>query len=473
MSGDILIVDSVATNRIVLKVKLSAAFYSVLQASSAQDALAMCQLTPPDLILVAADPADMGFAQFVQKLNTLPHCSTMSVVALIASDNPALRLQLLKSGAEDVIATPIADAVLLARLRSLLRNAHTEADFRLQPITAEALGFAEAAAPFVQRGQVAAVAPCKSKSHAARIANLHRCTFFRTLAAQSAHRIERYDLCSGNGFRNLSYQPDAVVLEIGPSADDPGYALLADLQTAPQTRQSRIVALLHRAQAPQAATVLDMGAHDVVGFDTHPSEVEWRLNLQIERKLQHDQLRARLKTGLQAALTDPLTGLYNRRFAMTQMARLIEDATAQQNHFAVILADLDHFKQVNDRHGHAAGDAVLTQVAQLMRAALRGEDTVARIGGEEFLILLPDTTPQMARLTAGRLCRSIRETPLFVVGIGEPIHVTISLGVTLTDEVDPSDRLDAEALYTQADRALYGSKSGGRDTVTFSAKSAA
>ncbi|WP_339106808.1 GGDEF domain-containing protein [Roseovarius rhodophyticola] len=219
-----------------------------------------------------------------------------------------------------------------------------------------------------------------------------------------------------------------------------------------------------------------MGAHDVIDYGTHIGEVNWRLNLQINRKMEDDRLLAGVKSGLQAAVTDPLTGLYNRRFGMSQLDRLATETLQNKGEMALILADLDHFKLVNDRYGHAAGDAVLSQVAQIMSGSLRKEDIVARIGGEEFMILLPNVTPAQANQTARRICQSVRNTRIQIGSLSGPasqsITVTTSLGVALLNGAD-GHCLTPDALFRRADRALYGSKSGGRGTVTVCRRSAA
>ena len=152
---------------------------------------------------------------------------------------------------------------------------------------------------------------------------------------------------------------------------------------------------------------------------------------------------------------------------------MIAGASPDTPAFAVMVADLDHFKQINDTHGHPAGDAVLSGVAALLRDNLRSEDMIARIGGEEFLIVIPDTSPSEARQTAGRLRRLIQRTPFRAGPARDPVHVTISVGVTLFDPSATPDPPTAEALIEQADRALYGAKAEGRNTVTLSNRNAA
>ncbi len=189
----------------------------------------------------------------------------------------------------------------------------------------------------------------------------------------------------------------------------------------------------------------------------------------MRRKRIADQLRDTVRTGLKAAVSDPLTGLHNRRYAMPHLARVAEHAAATGRTFAVMVADLDHFKQINDIYGHASGDAVLVETARRLRESLRGVDLLARIGGEEFLIVMPATPFSEARVAASRLCRRIGEEAFSVPGAREPVHVTISIGVTMGGSGKPGGIPDsvptANDLLDAADKALYEAKLQGRNQV--------
>lgn len=463
MSGKVLIIDSVATNRIVLKVKLSAAFYTVIQASTLKDASARIQKEEPDVILTGGDLPDASMLGALRQIKALPLRRKPPVIVLLDQDDAATRLALLQAGAADVITKPFCEPVLLARLRSLVRDDQGDAVLGLRADTAQALGFAEKPVQFTARGHIAIMNPNTP----------HMQALSRTLVRRSAHHVEVFKIDHSGGVADLSTSPDALLIAISGAPGDPGLGHLAELRTAPATRQARIVAMLDSPDSPLAATVLDMGAHDVVGTHTDLAEIEVRLAAQLRQKQDQDALRSRVQSGLEAAVTDPLTGLYNRRYALSQLDKMVTDTAHSQDGFAVMVADLDHFKQVNDTHGHTAGDIVLSRVATQLRGALRPQDTVARIGGEEFLILLPGAGRRTARDLAERLCRIVRETAIIVPGAAHPIHVTISLGATVADPCGRAAPLEAQTLLSQADAALYGSKSEGRDTVTFTRLSAA
>jgi two-component system cell cycle response regulator len=266
--------------------------------------------------------------------------------------------------------------------------------------------------------------------------------------------------------------PDLFILAVPAADSEFGLRMLAELRARPQTRRRPVVAVLDAPDQALAARLLDMGADDAALGPTDPEELAVRLDAQLRQKQRNDRLRDRIQDRLRAAITDPLTGLYNRRHALPFLDRLATTSAQEGRPFAVMVADLDHFKQVNDTHGHAAGDAVLCRVAQLLQANLRGDDLLARIGGEEFLIALPDTPRQRARQTAARLCRIVRQAPIEVAGARIP--VTISIGVALdAGRAGNGAPPDVHGLLNRADRALYGAKAGGRNTVTFATRSAA
>lgn len=462
MTGKILIVDAQATNRIVLKVKLSAAFYKVFQAGGGQEAVTVATRVKPDLLLVSGDLPDMRTEALIAALKRGPG-TPPPVVVMLPEEAAEKRIAALRAGAADVIAKPVEEGFVLARLRSILRQRHLDADFALQSDTAEALGFAEEPAAFGRPQTVAVLGGRKSDA-------VSLCQRLAPLGRQEMAALGQDD---PKALAALGRGPDTVLVLIGAGRPDAGVSALAELQASPRTRHSRLMAVLDREVAHLAVPVLDMGAHEALILPVDDRELALRLSLQLAQKRRADAMRARLEDGLQAAVIDPLTRLYNRRYAVSFLKRMIAEAGEGGETVAVMVADLDHFKAVNDTFGHAAGDRVLAQISARMRQALPAGDMIARIGGEEFLIAVPDTSLEAASRLADRLCRIVRETAVPLPGEAGPVHVTVSIGVTLATPRPGAASRDVEALIDRADRALYDSKSGGRDTVTFCMRSAA
>jgi diguanylate cyclase (GGDEF)-like protein len=156
------------------------------------------------------------------------------------------------------------------------------------------------------------------------------------------------------------------------------------------------------------------------------------------------------------AVTDPMTGLYNRRYFEEQLAREMDRFQRFGHAFSLIVVDLDHLKQINDTLGHNSGDLAIKHIANVLRRNVRDVDTVGRYGGEEFVVLLPETDLQHARMVSERICAAIREKP--VDGVGT---ITASLGLATY----PNDAQDGHKLFTLADDALYLAKKRGRNRV--------
>jgi two-component system cell cycle response regulator len=213
-----------------------------------------------------------------------------------------------------------------------------------------------------------------------------------------------------------------------------------------------------------AAMALDLGASDLIEAGADASEVALRLRIQCSRKYQADRLRDSLESRLRLAMVDPLTGLHNRRYAMAHLGRIAERATLSGQSFAVMILDLDRFKSINDTHGHAAGDAVLIEVAARLGEVLRPSDLLARIGGEEFLVVLPEADLARASTVAERLRRIIGETPVPLPHDGKAIPVTSSIGLAIGNAPTTAG-LGVDALMHSADMALLYAKQDGRNQV--------
>lgn len=468
MSRQILIVDAVATNRIVLKVKLAAAFYDVAQAVTATEALEMVRRAPP-AVIVLGGLRDMPAVELCSRLRALPATAYCPIVVLTSTAGSDLRLAALEAGASCLLEQPYCDALLLARIRSLLRGQETETELRMREGTHRALGLAEPKPTFDIPGRIGVIAADR-RGMAGRVA---------ALKSAMSHQIEMMaprDVLRGDPEANEPPKaPDVLVIALDERQPESALKILPDLRARLATRFAGVLVLVPDASGTVAATALDLGADDVVSRDISVAEIALRADRLLTRKRMADRLRSTVREGLRAAVTDPLTGLFNRRYALPHVARIADRAARIGRPFAVMVADLDHFKRINDRYGHAAGDAVLAEVANRLRQNLRPVDLVARIGGEEFLIALPDATGEVARITAHRLCAAMADTPFVIPGHDRPVPVTVSIGVTMSgvpkaravrpDVAKPLPDLRPEVLLRRADAALYEAKAHGRNQV--------
>lgn len=466
MPGKILIVDPVATNRIVLKVKLTAVSYRVVQAATGGEALNSIETERPDLILCADDLSDMNAASFAHKLRSDPDTKSIPIVVIPPENLPASRLDLLQAGADEVLPRPLIDGLLLARLRSLLRLRETSEELTLREGASRALGLCETPEIYVTPAKIALVAATPD------------------IALKWAHRIETHTTGRVTGYsnrqalRHLLGQDtlDAVILVLCDESMDAGLQLLADLRSKPETRDCCVFALIeNKTEALATADLLNRGADDAMGHTTALREIALRLERQIQRKRRLEQLRLDMQKGLRAALTDPLTGLNNRRYAMPRLANIAEAAKQEDKAFAAMVIDVDHFKSINDRYGHAAGDAVLIRIGEVLKKALPEDGFLARIGGEEFLVVLPQAMRSTAQHVAEDLCAKVAHTRFVISDRLQPIDVTVSVGVAVSNELGlTSNRKPLhERVLERADQALYLAKSHGRNKVVFSSERSA
>lgn len=460
MSGRILIIDPVATNRIVLKVKMMAAQYAVDTCACAADALEMIAKSSPDLVLInLLEKAEEGYA-FCRSLRSNRLTRDIAIISTGTAVTAAARFRALDAGADDVLNRPISDTLLLSRVRNLLRRRNASFDVMQRDGTSRALGFEEDATPRLTPARVSVV--CYNAGSGVPCVNILQDGLQQPVQMVPGARQFSSMLDRGT--------PDVLVVHGADGLIEHTQLLqmVCDFRARNQTCQAAQLVIVPQGEDDLAAMLLDLGAADVVFSDAPDEELVLRTARLIAAKTFEDQLRDRVRLGLQAAVTDPLTGLFNRRYAETHLQRIAKQSHLTGQPYAVVMLDIDHFKNINDRFGHAAGDRVLRELAHRLQGAMRDNDLVARIGGEEFLIVLPDTGIKAAEASGEKLRRLIGETP-FGLGKGiDPLKITASVGIAVHS--DPAEAAHDDtalgAVFERADAALYSAKSAGRDAVS-------
>ncbi|MBM9593128.1 diguanylate cyclase [Roseitranquillus sediminis] len=455
MTGRILVAGGVQEERDLLIDLLDAARYEVMQAVTADEVAEQALNASPDIIMLDERLGDGTGINLCRALRTDPRLRDLPIILSARRDDSEARRAALEAGANELLRKPHDEVVLMARVRSILRMRDTSEELKRRRTTAGEFGFAEPSATFAPPGRIAFVSPAGARA-------AEWCEALRPLVR---HHMEVTDPVAALEQESRGRAADVYVLDASTGCATATLRLLADLRSRAFTRFAAIIFMAPTEDRDCRAMALDLGANDLIPADFELPELAVRLKSQLRRKREADALRAAVDEDLRLAVLDPLTGLYNRRYAMAHLKRVSSRAAETGRTFAVMVADIDRFKDINDRYGHAVGDAVLVEVARRLKDNLRGHDLVARIGGEEFLVALPECDLTEARLAGERLCRVIDAVPCELPS-GISIHVTMSIGVSVGGGTKGLDVV--ASLIDAADRALYGSKSDGRNKVTMS-----
>jgi two-component system cell cycle response regulator len=257
---------------------------------------------------------------------------------------------------------------------------------------------------------------------------------------------------------------DLMIVSLGLENFD-GLRLCSQARSLERTRNVPILAIADADDNTRLLRGLEIGVNDYLLRPIDNNELLARVRTQVRRRRYTDHLRDTMQLSVEMAITDVLTGLHNRRYMETHLATLTEQAAAKRKPLTLMMLDIDYFKSINDTHGHDAGDDVLREFAVRIRKSIRGIDLACRLGGEEFVVVMPETDISIAAMVAERLRRSIANDPFAIEGGGKKVDVTISIGLAGLEGPNES----ARELLKRADQALYQAKRDGRNRVVSAA----
>lgn len=454
MPARVLVVDDLAPNVKLLSAKLQAEYFDVVTASSGPEALQRVAESQPDLILLDVMMPGMDGFEVCRRLKSDPITTHIPIVMITALSDSENRVRGLEAGADDFLTKPVNDIALFARARSLIRLKLTSDQWRLRERTSHKFAMIDDERPIMAE-----------PADKARILLVEdgRAVVDRILSTLSLDQDEVAVAANGSdALTGVDDQPgyDLIMISLLLTAED-GLRLCSQLRSRESTRQIPILLLADEQEMPRVAKGLELGANDYILRPIDRNELLARVRSQIRQKRYQDRLVANYTASLSMALTDVLTGLFNRRYVMSHLDRLVARSGEQKKQFALLMLDIDHFKRINDTYGHAAGDLVLKEFAQRITRHLRSFDLAARIGGEEFVVVLPDVDLAAATAVASRLCGIIADEPMAIGLGGQKVDVTVSIGVTIGGECDEP----VDALLKRADEALYRAKNSGRNRV--------
>jgi two-component system cell cycle response regulator len=450
LSARILVVDDLKANRRLLEAMLSADYYDVLLASAGEEGVQLAKREKPDLILMdVMMPGGIDGFEACRRLKAHPETRHIPVIMLTTLDDRDNKVRGLQAGAEEFLTKPIDDVQLMARVKSLLALKVVVDELRAREATGKRLGVIDEALrpdPLDQH-RLAAGNVLVVDDNPNQIRHI-----------QSALGVEHS--VSVLGGEQASGSPDLVVVSVTAKNFD-GFRVIARMRSGEPTRRLPVLAVVDADDRKRTLRALELGAHDIITRPIDEEEIVARARTLMRRKRYMDALRVRLDQSLELAITDQLTGLYNRRFLSTQLAPLVQRAQCGGDPVSVMAIDIDHFKRCNDAYGHDVGDQVLREFSVRLATNTRPSDFACRLGGEEFVVIMPRTTGDIACLAAERLRRHICAAPFNIPGAPQPLDITVSIGVACGDHADDT----ADVLLKRADDALYEAKRAGRNRV--------
>ena len=452
MTARVLVVDDVPANVKLLEARLSAEYFDVMTAQSGPEALAMCERAECDIVLLDVMMPDMDGFEVCRKLKSNPLTHHIPVVMVTALDQPSDRVRGLEAGADDFLTKPVSDVALISRVRSLARLKMVTDELRLRALTTKEIGIEsperEAVAETGRNGRILIVDDRKN-------------SYERIVATLSAeHTVDVESNPSEALFHAAEGNYDLLIVSLGLKDFD-GLRLCSQVRSLERARNVPILAVAEPDNNTRLVRGLEIGVNDYLLRPIDKNEMLARVRTQIKKKRYTERLRDNVQMSIELAITDALTGLFNRRYMESHLGALVEQAAARGKPIAVLVVDIDYFKAVNDTYGHDAGDDVLREFALRIRKSIRNIDLACRYGGEEFVIVMPETDLAVATMVAERLRRRIASEPFAIQQGARSLDVTISIGIAALAGAGDN----AAAILKRADTALYRAKRDGRNRV--------
>jgi two-component system cell cycle response regulator len=452
MTARVLVVDDVLANVKLMEARLTAEYFDVVTAMSGLEALALCERAQCDIVLLDVMMPEMDGFEVCRRLKANPRTHHIPVIMVTALDQPSDRVRGLEAGADDFLTKPVSDIALIARVRSLVRLKMVTDELRMRAVTSKEIGIqdpvADALAEAGRDGRILIVDDRRSSYE--RLAGL--------IVAEHTADVETNP--HEALFRAADGNYDLLIISLGLENFD-GLRLCSQIRSLERTRGLPILIIAEAEDNARLLRGLEIGVNDYLVRPIDKNEMFARVRTQVRKKRYTERLRDNFQLSMEAAITDSLTGLHNRRYMESHLGTLVEEAASRGKPLSLLILDIDYFKSINDGYGHDAGDDVLREFATRVRKSIRGIDLACRHGGEEFVIVMPETDMAVAGVVAERIRRRVAGEPFAIQKGSGAIDVTISIGIAALHSADDT----ADTILKRADQALYRAKRDGRNRV--------
>ncbi|AAW70775.1 PleD-like response regulator containing 2 CheY-like receiver domains and a GGDEF domain [Wolbachia endosymbiont strain TRS of Brugia malayi] len=442
----------------LLEARLKAEYYTVIVAHDSEEAIDLVAKQQPDIILLDIMMPKINGFKVCKNLKSTPLTTHIPIIMVTALHDTHDRVQGINAGADDFLTKPIDETALSARIKSLTRLKMVIDELRLRGET---------------NAEICGVAGSSIMDYSNQIFDSNILVVDEDIfQAEQIHNVlkQRFKLI------NILNDPmealkvgiednyDLIISDMQFSETD-GLRLCSEFRSKVETRYTPILILSEDYNKNNLVKALDVGANDYLTVPLDESELIARVNLQVKRKRYQDALRMNLFNNAEMSIKDPLTNCYNRRYFDTHLRNIIKDSVEKNRRLSLMILDIDYFKIVNDDFGHSAGDELLKQIQKRISENIRVTDLLARFGGEEFVVVMPDTNISDAYIVAERIREIIATEPFILSDKNTTHNVTVSIGVV---EMQESDLDNIEKFIVRADRYLYKAKNSGRNRVVTS-----
>ncbi len=450
MTARVLVVDDILSNVKLLEAKLTAEYFEVITAFNGLECLAKMEQGAPDIVLLDVMMPGMDGFEVCRRIKSNAKTTHIPVVMVTALDQPSDRVTGLDAGADDFLTKPVDDMSLFARVRSLVRLKMMTDELRMREETGQSMGLTDASETMFEPDPTGRILIVDDRPESV--------AWFRA-ALEAKNKVADIATFDEALVSARSGDFDLIVISLGIRAFD-GLRLCSHLRSLAEIRNTPVLVLVSEGENRKLAQALDMGVNDYLMRPVDRNELMARVKTQLRKKRYADKLRHNMQLSLEMAITDQLTGLHNRRYMARHLDTLMKNAS-EAKPISFLIMDIDYFKAVNDTYGHDVGDEVLRDFASRIGANVRGIDLACRYGGEEFVVVMPDTDAGYAYTVAERLRQSIELTPFPISRAPDKINVTASIGIASSN----GNGDDSDKLLHRADQALYRAKREGRNRV--------